>query len=615
MLMRGYEYAMNTEQAERVKNLEVSLTQVADENSAARLELLGELSWELRRTDTKRALGLSKEAHALARELRHTHGLAYSLLTKGYCQMRLSELEDALANVAEARTFFEQLGDKEGLRRALNTLGIIYGDSGDFLGALKVFLEAQKLCAELHDARGEAGTLNNIGIIYAFIGDYASALDYHLRSLRLFRELNNRRGEVEALHNVGMIYYERKRYSEALEYFLQSLTISEIAEEVYTQAFSLFNIGRAYLKLNDYKQAYTYGEKSLSLMNAMGDRLGISNVLTHLGLLHLKTDRFREAEVALEQSLAIKKEVGDLKGQAETQVFLSQLLCREERYDESISILSEALANAQQVGSQADIYKTHEALAEVYWRKEAFREAFNHLQRYIEAKDKVFNESSDLRLQGLRVQFEIEQAEKETEIYRLRNVELAQANEGLRVLTESLQRANHQKSQLLKQLEQQAREDALTGLYNRRYFDAQLAQEFARTRRSGYSLSVMICDLDDFKKINDRFSHRTGDEVLRVMARLLRDNIREMDTVARYGGEEFVGYFPETSASEAKIICERIWQAVIDYPWQSVHPDLRVTASIGLSDDIRVLDYEKMLSLADDKMYEAKRSGKNQVKY
>ena len=191
---------------------------------------------------------------------------------------------------------------------------------------------------------------------------------------------------------------------------------------------------------------------------------------------------------------------------------------------------------------------------------------------------------------------------------------MAQANEGLRTLTESLQRANHQKSQLLKQLERQAREDALTGLYNRRHFDIQLAQEFARTRRFGLNLSVMICDLDNFKKINDRFSHRVGDEVLRVVARLLRDNVREIDTVARYGGEEFVGYFPETSASDAKLICERIWRAVVDYPWQGVHPNLSVTTSIGLTDDIKVLDYEKMLSLADDKMYEAKRSGKNQVK-
>ena len=603
---------MDSQRTEHVKYLEVALSEVG-EDSAARLDLLNELSWELRRVDTARSLELSREAHALARDLRHTHGLACSLLVKGYCQMRFSELEAALANVTEARSVFEQLEDREGLQRALNTLGIIYGDSGDLLDALKVFLEAQKLCAELRNTQGEAGTLNNIGTIYARIGDLTSALDYRLRSLRLFQKLEYKVGEIETLLNIGSVYYELQYYEEALEYFLQSLA-QETSDELYMQALSCNHLGRTYLKLENYKKALAYNQRSFELMDNMGDRLGTSDVLADLGLTCLKLGQAQEAEARLKQSLDIKQEVGDPKGQAETQVFLAQLWLQEERYGEAVSTLHEALRHAQQVGSQTIIYKTHEMLAEAYRRQGALREAFEHLKYYIETKDKVFNESSDLKLQGLRVQFEIEQAEKETEIYRLRNVELAQANEGLRVLTESLQRANHQKSQLLKQLEQQAREDALTGLYNRRYFDAQLAQEFARTRRYGYPLSVMICDLDDFKHINDQFSHRVGDEVLRVVARLLQDNVRKIDTVARYGGEEFVGFFPETSAHEATLICKRIWRAVMRYPWQHVHPELQVTVSMGLTDDTKDLDYEKMISLADDKLYEAKRSGKNQVR-
>ena len=125
---------MSSERTERVKNLEATLTQLADEDSVARLELLSELAWELRRADTKRALELSETSHALAQDLRNTHGLAHSLLAKGYCQMRLSRLKDALANVLEARALFAKFGDKEGLQRSLNTLGIIYGDSGDLLG-------------------------------------------------------------------------------------------------------------------------------------------------------------------------------------------------------------------------------------------------------------------------------------------------------------------------------------------------------------------------------------------------------------------------------------------------------------------------------------------------
>ena len=103
--MRGDKHCMSTEQTKRVKNLEIILTQ-AGEDSTARLELLNDLAWELRRTDTKRALALGQEAHVLARDLRHTHALAYSLLVKGYAQMRLSELDEALANVSEAPHLF-----------------------------------------------------------------------------------------------------------------------------------------------------------------------------------------------------------------------------------------------------------------------------------------------------------------------------------------------------------------------------------------------------------------------------------------------------------------------------------------------------------------------------
>lgn len=207
----------------------------------------------------------------------------------------------------------------------------------------------------------------------------------------------------------------------------------------------------------------------------------------------------------------------------------------------------------------------------------------------------------------MRVQFETERAERESEIYRLKNVELAQANA-------DLQKLNEQATGLLEQLERQAQEDALTGLYNRRYADAQLHEAFLRARRFGHTLSVALLDIDNFKRINDTFSHAVGDEVLRVVARLFKAELREIDTVARYGGEEFVLLLPETSARAAAAVCDRLRLEVAAYPWSTVAPGLRVTLSIGLSDELSVPTYEKLVALADGKLYEAKHSGKNQVR-
>ena len=102
---------------------------------------------------------------------------------------------------------------------------------------------------------------------------------------------------------------------------------------------------------------------------------------------------------------------------------------------------------------------------------------------------------------------------------------------------------------------------------------------------------------------------------LRVVANLFRTHFRDVDTVARYGGEEFVLLLPQTSAQAATLSCERFRQAVEVYPWHEVQPALQVTVSIGISDDLSVDSYEKLLSVADDNLYSGKRKGRNRIVY
>ncbi len=163
------------------------------------------------------------------------------------------------------------------------------------------------------------------------------------------------------------------------------------------------------------------------------------------------------------------------------------------------------------------------------------------------------------------------------------------------------------------QLKELSIRDGLTQLYNRRHFDEQAARMFAEARRYGQPLAFMIGDIDFFKRINDRFSHSTGDEVLRRVAGILGSQVRESDLVARYGGEEFVIAFPQTSAEQARVCCENLRRSIEGYPWHQVHPDLRVTMSMGVSDDLSQEGFERVLAVADGYLYRAKESGRNQV--
>jgi diguanylate cyclase (GGDEF)-like protein len=155
--------------------------------------------------------------------------------------------------------------------------------------------------------------------------------------------------------------------------------------------------------------------------------------------------------------------------------------------------------------------------------------------------------------------------------------------------------------------------DALTKLHNRRHFDEQASTLFSHAVRHQRPLSVVIGDIDFFKRINDQFSHATGDMVLRQVGEILRGHMRLSDLVARYGGEEFVIAFPDTELPQAAALCDKLRALIEGFPWHQVHPDLKVTMSMGVYADIAAGTAEAMLQKADALLYRAKQTGRNRV--
>jgi len=180
--------------------------------------------------------------------------------------------------------------------------------------------------------------------------------------------------------------------------------------------------------------------------------------------------------------------------------------------------------------------------------------------------------------------------------------------------TGSLQEAVEQKEALLARLEQENRRDPLTALANRRYLDETLYRELQRAKRFGHTLTIAMCDLDHFKRVNDNLGHGLGDQVLQTIASILQTELRATDFAARYGGEEFVIIFPETSVPDAVSACEKLRALIEGYAWERVSPGLEVTMSFGLatlSDPHETA--AQLLAGADRALYRAKRSGRNRV--
>ena len=183
--------------------------------------------------------------------------------------------------------------------------------------------------------------------------------------------------------------------------------------------------------------------------------------------------------------------------------------------------------------------------------------------------------------------------------------------------------SNLEKEQLLVQVNEQSEQyktlsklDSLTGLANRRELDRFLALEFERAWRNNRPLCVVLGDLDSFKAVNDSTSHAIGDDVLRIVSRILVDGCRTIDVVARYGGEEFAIVLPETDIADAYLLCERLREQIAAYDWGRIHPQLKVTISCGIAANsarTTIMDHHKLLDAADERLYEAKRLGRNRV--
>ena len=170
------------------------------------------------------------------------------------------------------------------------------------------------------------------------------------------------------------------------------------------------------------------------------------------------------------------------------------------------------------------------------------------------------------------------------------------------------------RTRLYEQAEKMATTDGLTGLLNRRTFNSQLQGRLREAQRYGRPLSLLLLDVDHFKKVNDTHGHPAGDAVLRSVARLLAKEARETDIVARYGGEEMALILPETEARGAHAIAERIRKAVGAEPHASEQGSLRVTVSLGLSTwPSGGETAEALVKAADDALYRAKQGGRNRV--
>jgi|GEM_PF-472316 diguanylate cyclase (GGDEF)-like protein len=482
-----------------------------------------------------------------------------------------------------------------------------YHRRGNFPRTLEILQEAYPLAVAEGYRLGEAIVLARLGNAYDRLGDYPAALEAHLASLKISEEVGDYVGVMSCLNNVGNVQIQLMDYPTALKTYQCGIEMARLQNNLRFEGLILGNMGLAYTATKEYAKSVQAQKASLIIKDEMGDVQGTANTLGNLGAALLEQENLAEARAYLERAVQLHHEMGDKHGEVHNLIHLSKLVTKEaivqNRTGEDaltfITILEKALSLAGEGNSPELQHGIHKAFAES-WRLVGNHErALYHYEQFHSLKEKLFTQAIAQRAHNLKTLHTIEQTRLESEIHRLKTIELSEA----------LQKAEEQK-QLAERL---AREDGLTGLLTRRYGEGLLGEAFAHAVTTQTPLSLILLDIDHFKQINDTYSHAVGDAVLRTLAALFQNHCRATDIIIRYGGEEFLFAFPQVNGTQAEEVCERLRLGIEQYAWNRLHPDLCVTASIGICDTTLGPHYEKMVICADTALYRAKHAGRNRV--
>jgi diguanylate cyclase (GGDEF)-like protein len=533
---------------------------------------------------------------------------------EGKCLQTLSEFDAAEASFASALEVFEEIGDDEGMASSINGLGAVAMAHGDWDTAFERF----RASLARHRAAGReqlsADLLNNLAATHHRVGQYAQSLELQLEALEIQRRLGDRLGEAKSLFNIGLTHIELGDHERCIECLERSLVLHETLDHPMEQAAVLNALAGSLQALDRLEEVPAVLRKALELAQQLGDRAFQSMTWLNLGSAYRKLQRPDDARDALQRGVRIAREVQDLEFICAGLAELARFSLEGGQVHEALGHAEEALRVSLEVNLPDFEAKARLVLSEIAETLEDWRSALTHLKRLRELDDAISRQRGEERARQLSQQFQTAQAKRDADLERDRSA-------ALRDLNAALETANAEKAELLLKLEErnarlerQSLEDVLTGLGNRRFLEASLEREAERSRRVHKPLSLAILDLDHFKAINDSYSHQIGDVVLQTLAVLLRSQARASDVIARYGGEEFVILCPDTDASRANGLCERLRHAVETHDWERLAPDLKVTVSIGLGSAEDAASLETLFASADAALYRAKREGRNRVR-
>jgi len=392
---------------------------LADEHK--KIDALNRKAWEIRVKDSLQCGQLSAEAIECARSVNYHKGIAEGLRTFSFALISESRHEQAWESMEEAMRIFRETGDQCGQSDIHEYYGIVSRSKGDYKSSLEHLYTACQLSKDNYYTEGETMALFQLGITYRQLGSPDKALDFFLQCLDLGEKYNHRMAALASINNIGSIYLDLERPDEALGYFQKCMEIRESQGDQRGAAECLGNIGRAYFSLQNFDKAQEYYLKGNMISTTVSDKKGEANSLQHLAEIELALSNPEMAYEYASRCLSIRTGIGDQKGQAEVLLLLIDLATDRGK----LSLMDKALTLATSTGSHHLSSKLHGKYYDYYKKHRILDKALEHFELYFAAEKEYHSKEFTQKTANKQMIHLVEQGQKESEIFRLRNTELA----------------------------------------------------------------------------------------------------------------------------------------------------------------------------------------------
>jgi len=331
----------------------------------------------------------------------------------------------------------------------LYVLGVCNEIVSNYPQAMKFLTEAIKLAHQLGEKKIMGDSLNYVGVIHDNLNNYSNALKAYFRALKIYEDVKENKKTAIVLSNIGLIYTNIKDYRNALKFYSHALDIAEEENDSESLLITNINIGLTHSLLGNFDEALKFLNDAHKQASGSNDKLRASIALDHIAETYIKLKNHDEAYRLFDESRKLKLELDDKRGLVKIYSTIGSLQLVENNIIEARINLEKALEIATELGIKRSIHELHRMLSSAYEKIENSAMALYHLKIAYQKEMELLKEEAELKAKNISTQLEIEQAQKEAEIQRLKNIELAQALEDVKKLNVSLKDLNNEKNEFM----------------------------------------------------------------------------------------------------------------------------------------------------------------------